>query len=172
MSLSSTPYFRHSKVTHDSRWRSSARWKLRTRLVSATAVSALAWCVLVAWPASAQDLVYESRNPSFGGNPFNSSHLLGLAERQNQFDGRSNGIGRDPGAQLVRRLESRIASSVARQAADAILGIGDNPRDEGTIRFGGQIIEFQRGIESVSITIIDEEEGTSTEISVPLVSVE
>ncbi len=30
-------------------------------------------------PARASDLIYQPINPSFGGNPFNSSHLLALA---------------------------------------------------------------------------------------------
>lgn len=33
--------------------------------------------------ASASELVYTPRNPSFGGNPFNSDHLIGTAQAQN-----------------------------------------------------------------------------------------
>lgn len=125
-------------------------------------------------PALASDLVYQPRNPSFGGDPFNSSHFLGLADRQNRFDGASSsgGISRDPGDQLVRRLESRISSAIAQQAADAILGQGDDMSDSGTIEFGDQRIEFNRGVESIHLTIIDKAAGTSTEISVPKFHIE
>ena len=40
----------------------------------------------MAVPASAQDLSYEPIDPSFGGNPFNSAHLLGVANAQNDYD--------------------------------------------------------------------------------------
>ena len=40
--------------------------------------------LIVAAPASAQDMVYQPINPTFGGNPFNSAHLLGLANAQNK----------------------------------------------------------------------------------------
>src|SRR3546814_2637402 len=33
-------------------------------------------------PATAQDIVYTPSNPSFGGNPFNSAHLLGVARSE------------------------------------------------------------------------------------------
>ena len=134
----------------------------------------LAGLMMTALPAAAQDLVYQPRNPSFGGDPFNSSHFLGLADRQNQFDGGSDrgGISRDPTDRLVRQLERRISSAVAENAADAILGEGDDPADTGTIRFGDQVVEFNRGAENIELTIIDEAAGTRTDISVPTVQIE
>jgi curli production assembly/transport component CsgF len=125
--------------------------------------------------AAAGDLVYQPRNPSFGGNPFNSDHLLGLAERQNQF--RDNGGGRaidtdrSRTEELVRRLESRISSAIAEQAADAILGNTDDPQDSGRIQFGDQVIEFDRGTEQLVLTILDQATGEATEISLPILQV-
>ena len=125
--------------------------------------------------AAAGDLVYKPRNPSFGGNPFNSDHLLGLAERQNQYkdNGRSSTFSRNESRTdaLVRRLESRISSAIAEQAADAILGTGDDPQDSGRIQFGDQVIEFDRGTEQLVLTILDERTGEATEISLPILQV-
>jgi len=45
---------------------------------------------------SAQDIRFKFNNPSFGGNAFNSSHLLGLAEIQQQFDPPTGGGAREP----------------------------------------------------------------------------
>ena len=51
----------------------------------------VAWlgALIIAFPlgqqALAQDIVYQPVNPSFGGNPFNSNHLLGIANAQNDF---------------------------------------------------------------------------------------
>ena len=41
--------------------------------------------VLGAVPASAQDITYQPVDPTFGGNPFNSAHLLGVANAQNDY---------------------------------------------------------------------------------------
>ncbi|MGZ3259392.1 MAG: curli assembly protein CsgF, partial [Croceibacterium sp.] len=38
-----------------------------------------------ATPALAQDITYQPVDPSFGGNPFNSAHLLGIANAQNKY---------------------------------------------------------------------------------------
>ncbi|MBC7156547.1 MAG: hypothetical protein H5U20_03415, partial [Rhodobacteraceae bacterium] len=38
--------------------------------------------VVAAAPAIAGDLVYQPVNPSFGGNPGNSGHLLSIANAQ------------------------------------------------------------------------------------------
>ena len=117
-------------------------------------------------PANAQDLVYEPINPSFGGNPFNSGHLLGIANAQNDF--------RDPNARstssqadlFARQLQSRLLSALSSQLVDAIFG--DNPQEQGTISFGGQTINFFRSLDSVTITIRNDDTGEETEIVVPL----
>ncbi len=54
----------------------------------------------VAVPALAQDMVYQPVNPSFGGNPFNSAHLLGIAGAQNKT--------RDPATTATRSSEADI----------------------------------------------------------------
>lgn len=45
----------------------------------------LAAAVSAAGSAPASELVYTPRNPSFGGNPFNSDHLIGTAQAQNKY---------------------------------------------------------------------------------------
>ena len=53
--------------------------------------------------AAASDLKFEFNNPSFGGNPFNSAHLLAVANGQNDYDD-PDAIDRsdpdDPGASI------------------------------------------------------------------------
>ena len=115
--------------------------------------------------AVAQDIVYEPINPSFGGNPFNSAHLLGIANAQNDF--------RDPRSQttnsqadiFARQLQSRLLSALSSQIVSAIFG--ENPQERGTIRFGGQTIEFVRGLESVTLTITNDDTGEVTVIEIP-----
>ena len=115
--------------------------------------------------AQAQDLTYQPISPTFGGNPFNSGHILGTANAQNDY--------RDPRATtpnsqadaFARQLQSRLLSALSSQIVDAIFG--DNPQERGTISFGGQTINFVRGLEDVTITITNDETGEVTTIIVP-----
>lgn len=117
-------------------------------------------------PAAAQDLVHEFTNPSFGGNPFNSSHLLGIANAQNN-ETDPDAIDRsDPAQQFLRTLNSRLLSALATQVTDLIFG--ENAQDAGTIRFGDQEVSFVRGINGVTLTITNFADGSVTEIIVPL----
>lgn len=126
--------------------------------------------------ASASELVFQFTNPSFGGNPFNSAHLLGTANAQNDYTDpnvrRTAGAtaGLSQGDLFARQLESRLLSGLANQVVDAIFG--PNPRESGTIRFGDQTINFARGLESISLTIFDERTGQSTQIEVPVLTVQ
>lgn len=127
--------------------------------------------------AVAQDLVYTPINPSFGGSPLNSSHLLSTANAQRTATARDanddealGGSALDtPGTSnadlFVRQLEGRLLSALAGQVTDAIFG--DNPQDGGLVTFGTTTVEFQRTLDSIRLVIIDSLDGTVTEIIVP-----
>lgn len=125
-----------------------------------------ACAILFAAPAAAQDLVHEPISPTFGGNPFNSQHVLGVANANNDF--------RDPRAAatnsqadiFARQLQSRLLSALSSQIVDAIFG--ENPQESGTISFGGQTIEFFRNLEEVTLIIRNDTTGEETRIVVPL----
>ncbi|XVJ64352.1 MAG: hypothetical protein HEQ22_05170 [Sphingopyxis sp.] len=122
--------------------------------------------VLTPVSARAQDLVHEPISPTFGGNPFNSNHILGTANAQNDY--------RDPRATnsssqadiFARQLQSRLLSALSSQIVDAIFG--ENPQESGTISFGGQTITFFRSLDSVTLVITNDETGEETRIVVPL----
>lgn len=115
--------------------------------------------------ALAEDLVYSPVNPSFGGNPFNSAHLLGIANAQNKFKEPSSSSGSSQADIFARQLQSRLLSALSSQIVEAIFG--DNPQQQGTIEFGGQTIEFVRGLEEVTLTITNNETGEETTIVIP-----
>tara|TARA_R110002051_G_scaffold11744_3_gene42429 strand:- start:15549 stop:15971 length:423 start_codon:yes stop_codon:yes gene_type:complete len=123
---------------------------------------------VVSAPAvSAQELVYTPVNPSFGGNPFNSSHLLGVANAQDDTEPPSSVSSSDPQADLfIRQLQSRLLSGLASEVANAIFG--DDPQDYGRVVFGDQTVEFERGLDSITLTIFDATTGSTTEIVVPI----
>lgn len=125
---------------------------------------AVAACAASA-PAGAQQYVYTPVNPSFGGNPFNSSHLLALANSQNQFLAKQQTYQAPTQAeQFASQLQSTILAGVAQQVSNAIFG--NNPQQSGTISFGGTTVNFTRGLGTITIVITDPK-GVSTQIVVP-----
>lgn len=141
------------------------RQALLTIMLSATAQVAIA-----------QDLVYTPINPSFGGSPLNSSHLLSTANAQRtatardaQTDPILGGDGFEtPGSSnadlSVRQLEARLLSALASQVTSAIF---DGEQDNGTVTFGSTTVTFERTLDSLRLVIIDSLDGTVTEIVVP-----
>lgn len=117
-------------------------------------------------PAFAQDIVYQPVNPSFGGNPFNSNHLLGVANAQNDYRDPRSSSNSSQADIFARQLQSRLLSSLSSQLINAIFG--ENPQESGTISFGGQTISFFRSLDSVTINITNEDTGEETVIVVPL----
>lgn len=120
--------------------------------------------------SAAQDMVYTPINPSFGGSPLNSSHLLGMANAQRTATARKQPPGADPtnpgssDADLfIRQLQSRLLSALASQVTEAIFG--ENPQDSGTVTFGDTSITFERTIDSIRLIITDP--TGVTEIVVP-----
>jgi len=130
-------------------------------------LSASLAALVLGTPASAQEMVYRPTNPSFGGDPFNSSHLLSIANAQNDYKAPAASSSSTTDL-FIRQLQSRLLSSLASQVSDAIFG--ENPQESGTIVFGDQVISFERGLESVQLVIVDNATGSRTEIEIPLLT--
>jgi curli production assembly/transport component CsgF len=126
-----------------------------------------AWGALaVATPVYAQDLVHQPISPTFGGNPFNSNHILGIANAQNDTED-PDAVDRSSQSSIfARQLESRLLSALSSQIVDAIFG--ENPQEQGTISFGGQTIEFFRSLDDVTLLIRNDDTGEETRIVIPL----
>jgi len=116
--------------------------------------------------AQAQDLTYKPINPTFGGNSFNSSHLLGVANAQNDYKDKSKAAQSSQADAFARQLQSRLLSAVSSQIVDAIFG--QNPQERGKVQLGGQTIEFVRDLVNVTITITTDSTGEVTTLVVPL----
>ena len=120
--------------------------------------------------AFAQDLTFQFVNPSFGGNPFNSSHLLSLAEIQNQHTDDGGGAPATSSTQsdlFVRQLQSRLLSSLSSGLTEAITGA--EPGDSDTIVIGDQEIFYERSLENIRVEITNLLDGSTTEIVLPVV---
>ncbi|WP_319531717.1 curli assembly protein CsgF [uncultured Cohaesibacter sp.] len=132
--------------------------------------------MMIAQTAHSSELTYTPVNPSFGGNPLNSTHLLNIANAQktatasdaNDSDSSSaySTSDSETSADLfVRQLEGRLLSALASQVTEAIFG--DDPQQSGTITFGDTEITFEQGSGSIVLTITDFTDGTVTHIEVP-----
>ncbi len=130
----------------------------------AAQVSAISAALMVT-PAVAQDITYQPIDPSFGGNPFNSAHLLGIANAQNDYKDPAATTNSSQADIFARQLQSRLLSALSSQIVNAIFG--ENPQESGTISFGGQTITFLRSLTEVTLTITDDDTGEVTTIVIP-----
>src|SRR3546814_16531732 len=76
-------------------------------------------------------MVYTPINPSFGGNPFNSSHLIGIANAQNNFKDPKSTTSNSKEDIFARQLQYRLLSDIWSQITDAIFGV--NTQESGTL---------------------------------------
>jgi len=140
-------------------------YRRSVRALTAVWLGAVAIMAPLGQSAVAQDIVYQPVNPSFGGNPFNSNHLLGVANAQNDFTNPATSSSSSQADIFARQLQSRLLSALSSQIVTAIFG--DNPQESGTISFGGQTVRFIRSLTEVTITIINDDTGEETVIVVP-----
>ncbi|RCV92478.1 curli production assembly protein CsgF [Vreelandella rituensis] len=126
-------------------------------LTTATLFSALSL------PAFAGELVYQPINPSFGGDPFVGSYLLGKAQSQDTNTDpdarRSEPL--SPTARLIQSLESRLISELIND-----VGNKDNGIDEGSFDSGDFSVVVSDDGGQLSVQVLDKLTGDFTTISV------
>jgi curli production assembly/transport component CsgF len=119
--------------------------------------------------ASASELVYQPVNPSFGGFPGNSAHLLGTAQAQDDYKDPSSknfGFGTSATSQqdeFSRIIRSSVLSRVAAEISNRIYG--ENATDTGRVVIDDQIIEWNRDGGNINLTLSGS--GATSVISVP-----
>jgi curli production assembly/transport component CsgF len=133
---------------------------INVRLIGIAAVA-----FLVSGGAQAFDLVYTPVNPSFGGNPLTSSHLLSIASPQRTATASDAPVTTTPGTPgggtptqsnvdlFISQLQGRLLSALASQVTDAIFG--PNPQDHGSIQFGDTTVIFDNTGTAINLTITD-----------------
>ena len=128
-------------------------------------LSVSAWMVCASQSVVASELVHQFVNPSFGGNPNNSAHLLGLANAQNQFqdDGFEDTSPLDEfNERLQRSLLGRITNAVTQDIIDVNGNITPGVFD--TLDYTINIVDEGNGL--VTIETIDKLSGDRTVIQV------
>lgn len=109
----------------------------------------------------AGELVYQPTNPSFGGDPFNGSYLLGKAQAQdtNKDPDLRRSKPTSPTERLLQSLESRLISQLIADVSSGDVNQGSFDSEE----FG--VVVSDEGGELV-VRVVDKLTGDVTNISV------
>ncbi|HZG47510.1 MAG TPA: curli assembly protein CsgF [Allosphingosinicella sp.] len=119
-----------------------------------------------AGPASAQELVHTFTNPSFGGNPFYSEHLLATANihRPDEPEEPSDPPPSEEellASQLRSQFLSQLSGEIRRRIQTA------RPGDTGTFELGDQRISFVRTATETQITFLNTRTGETRRVVIP-----
>lgn len=127
---------------------------------------------LLAGSAHATEIVYQPVNPSFGGNPLNSGHLLNLANTQNRYPTDPNAqslFGRSPQSQLDlfnQRLQSLILDRIANSITSSLFDANGNLQ-AGTVETSTFVISIvDIGSGRLLITTTDKTTGASSSFEI------
>lgn len=116
--------------------------------------------------AQAQELTHRFLNPSFGGNPFYSEHLLGIANIHRPAEPEDDEEPQTPEELLV----SQIRASLTAQQSSGILTRIQNaqPGDTGTFTVGDQQISFARTATQTTVTFTNTRTGETSQLIIPV----
>ena len=141
-----------------------------------TIVAILILSIIVISTVEADEMTHKFKNPSFSGIG-TSSHYLTI---ENQEFNRKEAIREEIKAyvedlereaenttlaRFIRNLESRIYAQLSRQLVDSLFG--ETASEFGVLELEGNTIEYRVEDDKVTLIITDEE-GNTTEITVPL----
>ena len=120
-----------------------------------------------AGPAQAQELTYRFINPSFGGNPFYSEHLLGIANihRPDAPEEPATPVPTEEEL-LARQLQARFLSQLSSTIRERIEGA--RPGESGEFEFGDQRISFTRTATETRVTFVNTRTGETRVIVIPV----
>ncbi|GLT13927.1 curli assembly protein CsgF [Vibrio algivorus] len=115
--------------------------------------------VMAGFHALSTELVYQPTNPSFGGNPYNGSHLLNVANAINQYEP-DDELGLTAADRLQTTLQSRLLNNLL---DDVSSGKSDGGQLE-TDDFILNVVDDGNG--GLTLNIYDKVSGESSVIQV------
>lgn len=116
--------------------------------------------------AQAQELVHRFINPSFGGNPFYSEHLLGIAGIDRPEEPEEPG--EDPPTEeelLTEQIRARLLSQLQGDILDRIEDA--EPGESGEFEFGNQRISFTRTEAGTEVTFFSARTSETRRVFIP-----
>lgn len=119
--------------------------------------------------AQAQELTHRFINPSFGGNPFNSDHLLGIAnihrpDEPEEEQPEPDSFESQQAETIRRQLSAQIFEQIREKIRDA------KPGESGTFEAGDQRISFTRTATETRVTFTNITTGKTEVVVVPVES--
>jgi curli production assembly/transport component CsgF len=121
----------------------------------------------VSGAANAQELTHRFLNPSFGGNPFYSEHLLGIANIHRPEQPEEPGEEPPSEEELIAsQVRARLLSGLSGDILDRI----DNakPGESGEFEFGDQRISFTRTATETRVTFVNNRTGETRRVVIPV----
>ena len=120
--------------------------------------------------AQAQDLVYQPKNPAFGGDTFNYQWLQSSAQSQDKLKdpeatATSSLLDRDPLTEFKENLNRQILNQLSRQLV--VSQFGEDALRPGEYTVGNYQIEVTEGKSGIEILITDISNGNKTTVTVP-----
>jgi curli production assembly/transport component CsgF len=117
--------------------------------------------------AQAQELTHRFINPSFGGNPFYSDHLLGIANIHRPDEPEEPAAPAPTEEELLaRQLQARFLSQLSTSIRDQIENA--QPGQSGAFDFGNQRISFTRSQTETRVTFVNTATGETRVIVIPV----
>jgi curli production assembly/transport component CsgF len=117
--------------------------------------------------ANAQELTHRFINPSFGGNPFYSDHLLSIANIHRPAEPEEPAEEPPSEEELIAsQIRARLLSGLSGDILDRIESA--RPGESGDFEFGDQRISFTRTATETRITFVNSRTGETRRIVVPV----
>jgi len=150
--------------------------KNRKRPDEVLLIASIIIVMFVVLSVQADEMTHKFKNPSFSGQN-TSSHYLTIENQEfnrkealrEELRAYTEDLEREAEnttlARFIRNLESRIYAQLSRQLVDSLFG--ETASDFGTLELEGNTIEYRVEDDKVTLIITDEE-GNTTEITVPL----
>ena len=120
--------------------------------------------------------VFQFKSPSFNGNGY-SSHVQTIentettrkqaiidAQKQAALDA-ANAANNTMLAKFIANFESRVYAQLSTQLVNNLFG--ENPQTSGTINLQGNIVQYTKTADQVSLTVTDPT-GNVTQIQIPI----
>ena len=117
--------------------------------------------------AAAQQLVYQPKNPAFGGSPLNHQWLSSSAQAQNAFKPAGRSFQRNPLADFESTLQRQILSQLSRELIANRFGDDLDLTQEGRFDLGEFTVEIIPGLDGTAVRIFNELTGDETTVTIP-----
>ncbi|HEX8535685.1 MAG TPA: curli assembly protein CsgF [Allosphingosinicella sp.] len=116
--------------------------------------------------AQAQELSHRFLNPSFGGNPFYSEHLLGIANIHRPAEPKDDTDTPTADELLVSQIRASLTSSLSSGILTRIQNA--KPGETGNFVVGDQQISFTRTTTETTVTFTNSRTGETSQLVIPV----